>query len=214
MSRILISIDWAWNSKPSARAIGAAARASALVVVDPNLGEHAAEVLRTEGGCEARGTARGQRVVRAGDVVAEGGAGTDEEAARVGDAWGELLGQRAEQLEVLRSKGLRELECVLVRGHQHQAADGLGLWQITGQPLGEGVQQCGVGRDADDGGAGAVLCLRDQVERKRLERIAAVDDRQQVAGPGKGVDADAPGELALCLLHEEVAGSDDHIDRR
>ena len=85
-----------------------------VVIGDAHLGEHAAEVLGSERRGEARRAARGQRVVRAGDVVAEGGAGTDEEAARVGDARGQLLGQRAEQLEVLGSERLRELERVLV----------------------------------------------------------------------------------------------------
>ena len=79
------SIDSACTSKPSARAIGAPARGELARRPSPiaHLGHRAAEVARRERRGEARGAARRQDVVGAGDVVAERGRarGADEQAA-------------------------------------------------------------------------------------------------------------------------------------
>ena len=105
------SIDAACTSKPSARAIAApAGRQRRRRGADSHLAHAPAEVARAEPGGEARGAAGRQRVVGAGDVVAErGGPGrADEEAAGAAHARRQRLGAVADQLEVLGRERLGE----------------------------------------------------------------------------------------------------------
>ena len=59
-----------------------------------------------------------------------------------------------------------------------------------------------------------MLGLREQVERRQARVGAGGGDHEQVGRPGEAVDPDAAGDLALGLLHVEVAGPDDHVDGR
>ena len=105
------SIEAAWRSKPSARAIGAPARASAAGRgADADLAHAPAEVARAELRGEARRAAGRQRVVRARDVVAERGARSRARRTRAGAAHArrERLGVGADELEVLGREGLGE----------------------------------------------------------------------------------------------------------
>ena len=61
-----------------------------------------------------------------------------------------------------------------------------------------------------------MLALGQQIVSDQADRagIGGVEQDDQVAGPGKAVDADTAGQLTLGLLHVEVARTDDHVDRR
>ena len=99
------SMDSAWTGKPSARARAApdGARRAAAPSPQRYASHPAPERGRRQRRLEPRRAARGQDVVRAGDVVAErgGGVAADEHAARAADLAGQRLGLGAHQLEVL-----------------------------------------------------------------------------------------------------------------
>ena len=60
-----------------------------------------------------------------------------------------------------------------------------------------------------------MLGLGEQVERDagvELGRRLASSTTSRSLGPGEAVDPDACRELALGLLHVQVAGADDHVD--
>ena len=115
LSRMRASIDWAWSSKPSARASGAAARASSSASRIRDLGEPPAELSRREPRGETGRAVGGKHVVGAHDVVAECRAGErpDEQAARavIRGASASACGTR--QLKVLRRELLGQRERIL-----------------------------------------------------------------------------------------------------
>ena len=62
-----------------------------------------------------------------------------------------------------------------------------------------------------------MLALREHVERRELDlvRLGLLPEHdEQVARAGEAVDPDSRRELALGLLHVEVARADDDVDAR
>ena len=144
---------------------------------DADLGHAPPEVARGQAGREARGPAGGQRVVRAGHVVAERRAGldADEQAAGAAHARRQRLGGGARQLQVLGRERLRERQRRLHVGGQHSGA-------------GQRVEQRGVVAHGDGQRAGPVLGLGQEVEPQRRGVRVAGGDHGQVAGPCEAVD--------------------------
>ncbi len=99
------------------------ARARPPRVADVDLAHAAAEVGHGEAGGEAGGAVGGQRVVRAGHVVAERrrGGGADEQAAGAGHARRERLGGLPHELEVLGRQRLGEGERAFEVGRGRRA---------------------------------------------------------------------------------------------
>ena len=153
-------------------------------------------------------------VVRTGDVVAERGAGSraDEHASGGQDPRRQGSHRPSDQLEVLGRERLGELDRLLGVTHPYERGHGAGLGAGLDAPL-ERVQQLVRDRHADHQRAGAVLGLGQQVEREQLGIRAGVRDHHQVAGAGEAVDPHPRRQLALRLLHVQVAGADDHVDR-
>ena len=179
------------STRPSER--GGAAR------LDHHLRHRAPEVARGEHGGKARGACRGQHVVGACDVVAEGGGAVraDEHATGADHPCGELLGATADELQVLRREGVRDLErpqrviCLDEQQRRSRARRLLGvtLLQLLCQRVGDSRSGCQRGDDA----ALPVLALREHVQRRPLHGVLGAvlaEDEQQVAGSGEAVDAD------------------------
>jgi hypothetical protein len=78
----------------------------------------------------------------------------------------------------------------------------------------EGIEDRLVVADGDGQRALAMLGLRLQVERQRLDVRAVGRDHGQVGRAGEAVDPDHAGHLPLGLLDPEAAWADDHVDLR
>ena len=195
------SIDAAWSSKPSARAIGGAARASApRPRPDAHLAHAPAEMAGPRPGGEARRAAGGQRVVGARDVVAEGGRAlaADEQAAGVAHAWGERLGGRADELEMLGRGGPRRTRA-RPRGRLRRPGGAR-----AGLAVGRASSAAGSSLTAGTSGRLAVLGLGQDVARRQAG--SAPSPRSTTRSLGRpAVDPEVAEDLALGLRDVEVA---------
>ena len=152
-------------------------------------------------------------MVGPGHVVPEGGAadGAHEHAAGAADAGGQRLGPWAHQLEVLGRQGLGEGERSLEVGRRQQPAGRGGLRGRRLELVADRVERLGGGRDGDQQALRPVLGLGPQVQRRQPGVGLAVEQHQQLAGPGEAVDPDHVRELPLGLLHVDVAGPGHHV---
>ena len=110
---------------------------------------------------------------------------------------------------------------VLVLAHDDLAeirpclAGGVGGRQDLQDPLhlGHGVARELLGVGEQDRRRGrAVLGLAEQVGGADFAVDAVVGDDQRLGRAGEQIDADPAIQLALCLRHVGVAGTDDHVD--
>src|ERR687895_436186 len=163
---------------------------------------------RRERRLEASGPPGGQHVVRAGDVVAEGGsgAGPDEHAAGAGHAVGERLGLLADQLEVLRRDLLRNPQT----GQGCVDLDRLHL----PHPIRHGPDQGRLGRDQPERALWAVLRLCQKVQRDELGVRPGGREHGELARARETIDAHLSEHLPLRLGHPWIAGADDDVDGR
>src|SRR5438128_2522061 len=191
------------------------------LVVDLDLGYTAAEVVRRETGAKARGACGREDVVGAGDVVAKRGrtAGANEDAAGCGGPGSESLDLGSDELQVLRRKGVRDRQRLMLVGglHEREACPAL-AWRRARELLQrarELIPDASAAGHAYDDAALPVLALREEVKRREPHlaraRLRAQHD-EQVARSGVALAADGRGEQSLGLLHVQVAGSHDDID--
>ena len=187
-------------------------------VVEVHLAHAAAEHPRREARREARRAVRRQAVVRAGDVVAEGGRARTAHEDRAGGAHAgrQALRGRPDELEVLGrerlGEGQRRVHRRRVGERDARRIGRRAVGRELGDLLGDGVQQRGVvGRRRDDG-LGPVLALGEQVEGDEPRVGGPVGDDEDVAGAVEPVDPHAPRHLALGLLAVEVARAADDVD--
>ncbi len=200
------SMDAACRSNPSARASAASGRCQgARGAADADLAHAAAEVTDVEAGGEACGPARRQRVVGAGDVVAEGG-GTrraDEEAAGGAHLRGQRLRRGALQLQVLGRERLGEGERRRRVRHADERERGAAVAGVR-QPGADVVEERVVLADGDRERPLAVLGLGEQVDRDERRVGSLGGDHEHVARTGEAVDADEPRDESLGLLDPRV----------
>src|SRR6187399_1374709 len=151
-------------------------------------GDLAAEDAWPERPGEVPGATGRQHVVGAGDVVAKGGCpeAPDENATGGADAVGELGGALLEELEVLGSKGVGEVDRVAEVGYldqrQRRVADALALRRRPLGGGGHGVEYRLLDRDGDQWTLGAVLGLSTEVQGGPLGVGAVAGDEHQLGG--------------------------------
>ena len=193
------AIEAAWAGKPSACAIGTPARRQrGRRVVEPDLGHPAPEVAHVEAGGEARGALGGQRVVRTRDVVAERGAGgvADEQAARASGR-----AARAPPPPRPRAAGAR------APAPRRRPARPPCRRRAPSRRASQGVEDRLVVADRDGQRALAVLGLRLQVERERLD-VGAVRRRSRSGrtGPAKPSIPTTPDTCRLASCTHRLPG--------
>ena len=171
LSRMRASIERAWSSNPSARATGAAARASsAAAVADPDLGEPAAKVSGDSPEANRAAPSGGQDVVGPGDVVAErrGRGGADEHAAGSSDPRRERLGVFADELQVLGSERLRRARAPARRPRRRRAAPTAPVSRHVRRARRGARRAVRAPPRRRPQRPGAVLGLGEQVQRERI----------------------------------------------
>ena len=223
LSRFLTraAIDSACTAKPSASAIGApAARERRGRAADVDLAIRRRKCADGEARGEARRAAGRQRVVRARDVVAERGRRsrrrrTGSPARR--DARRERLRRLARPARGARARAPRRRRAP-PRGRRRRRA-----------PSGRARRSAARGRAPGARARPRRAARRRRRPRRRASRRRARPARAGRARPaagrrprsastsrsrraGEAVDPDAAGDLALGLLHVEVARADDHVD--
>ena len=203
------------RSNPSARAIGAPARASSRGrLADVHLGHPPAERARRQRRGEAGRAAGRQRVVRAGRrsrrTPSPLAAPTNTQPAAA-HAPASASASAPTSCEVLGREGLGDGQPVLEVGHLDHAAAALAPRRPAG--AGQRVEQAGVVGDRGHDRALAVLGLGEQVERHELRVGVTGGQHQQVAGPEEAVDPDVARDQPLGLLDVEGARAGDHVDR-
>ena len=182
-------------------------------------GHPAPERGRRERAGEARGTRRGEHVVRPRHVVAEGrtGVAANEQAARLAHQAAQRLGLLAHQLEVLRRDRVGEPDRTVrvPRADRRERRVGHGVEGIRHalDHVEHPVQDRLLGGDHAHEAVFAVLGLGHEVECHELRVGALARHHHELARSGQAVDPDHARNLALGLRHVAVAGPDDHVGR-
>ena len=219
------SIDSACTSKPSARAIGAPAAASLRRRVRRSAPRPSARRKWRGESAEAKRAAPpvGQHVVGARDVVAE--RGRARRRRRTGSRRERDARRRAPRRSAPISSQVLGRERV---GERERLARVAASTSANARRPRSGARRPARsssaasaraplrGRDRDDQAALAVLGLREHVERRRgrarASPAASPSTTSRSLGTGEAVDPDRSRELALGLLHVQVARADDHVD--
>ena len=171
---------------------------------------------------EARGAARGQHVVGAGDVVAERGAraAADEHAAGARHPTGQRLGLVADQLEVLgrdlarpaRAPRARRSHGDRLRARPRRRSAARGARRSTSAD--DRLEQLAVRRDQPQRAVLAVLGLGEQVERDQLAgRRRSSATTTSSLGPARPSMPTSPTTWRLASGDVRVARARDHVDR-